>query len=284
VHAARPVASVPSALIEWEEIAARASDRPLVAFLDFDGTLSGLVDDPDDAVLASGMAAALDALAHRATVAVVSGRGADDVRARIGRPDVWVAGSHGFEILAPTGERHERPDAAAAATALAEAATRLEEVLAGVDGVLVERKHLGLSVHDRMVDAGHVDGVRRAAAEEAARHPELRVTHGKRVTELRPDVDWHKGEAVRWLLGRCAPADDPVALYVGDDTTDEDAFAALGPDDLTVVVEAGGPPDRPTVAQWRVADPGEVRELLSRLASIAGRGPSTSTEHHVHGS
>lgn len=278
------MASVPSALVEWDQIAARASDRALVAFLDFDGTLSGLVDDPDDAVLASGMAETLDDLARRATVAIVSGRGADDVRARVGRPDVWVAGSHGFEILSPSGERHERPEAAAAATALAEAATRLEQVLAAIDGVRVERKHLGLSVHDRMVDADHVDEVRRAAAEEAARHPELRVTHGKRVTELRPDVDWHKGEAVRWLLGRCDPVDQPVALYVGDDTTDEDAFAALGPEDLSVVVAAGGASDRPTVAQWRVTDPDEVRELLSRLASITGHGPSIATEHHVHGS
>lgn len=273
---------MPSALVEWDEISQRVAGRDLVAFLDFDGTLSPLVDDPLDAVLAPGMSDAIDRLARSGTVAVVSGRGADDVRVRVGRSDVWVAGSHGFEIVSPSGERHERPDAVAADAALAEAAVRLEGELAGVPGVRVERKHLGLSVHDRMVEAGRVDDVRRAAADEAARHPGLRVTHGKRVTELRPDVDWHKGTAVRWLLDRLA-APGSVALYVGDDTTDEDAFASLDPDDLTVVVAAGGAPDRQTVAEWRVSDPDEVRELLDRLALAATTSP-TREERRTDGS
>lgn len=263
------MATIPSALAGWSEIVERTSGREVIAFLDFDGTLSPLVDEPDDAALADGMAESLARLASRCTVAVVSGRGADDVAARLGRSDVWIAGSHGFEIVDPSGARHDHPDAGPAAAALDAAAGSLSAALADVEGVRVERKHLGLTVHDRMVTDAQVERVRAAALAEVERHPELRATHGKRVTELRPDVDWDKGAAVQWMLARLTDGDRPVApVYVGDDTTDEDAFTAIGPEGVSVVVAAGGPPERPSVAEWSVADPAEVRVLLWRLADL----------------
>ena len=273
------MATIPSALAGWPEIVERASGRELIAFLDFDGTLSPLVDEPDDAALADGMDESLALLASRCTVAVVSGRGADDVAARLGRSDVWIAGSHGFEIVDPSGARHDHPDAGPAAAALDSAARSLSAELADVEGVRVERKHLGLTVHDRMVADAQVARVRAAALAEVARHPELRATHGKRVTELRPDVDWDKGAAVQWLLARLVDGDRPATpVYVGDDTTDEDAFVALGAEGVSIVVVAGGAPDRPSVAEWSVADPAEVRVLLMRLADLA-----TPQERGAHG-
>ena len=277
----RPVSAIPSALSDWDAIADRLGGEHLIAFLDFDGTLSPLVDEPADAVLQAGAADALRVLTRRATVAVVSGRGADDVRDRVGLPGVWVAGSHGFEIVAPTGERHDHPEVGPAAEALDAAAHELEEEIGQIPGVRLERKHLGLTVHDRMVSDGDLASVRRAAQSAGDRHDALRITHGKRVIELRPDVDWDKGAAVQWLRRRLNPiAPQAAAVYIGDDTTDEDAFERLGPADVTVVVAAGDAPERASVAEWSVTDPTEVCDLLGRLATLtpASHTPEPPTD------
>lgn len=283
----RPVSSIPSALERWDTISARLAAAPPVVFLDFDGTLSPLVDEPSDAQLAPGMADALDRLGAACAVAIVSGRGADDVGARVGRTDVWIAGSHGFEIVSPDGSRHLHPDAGPADAALDEAAAALEVELDRIAGVRIERKRLGLTVHDRMVSDDDVTRVRDVALAEAGRHPELRVTRGKRVTELRPDIEWDKGAAVGWLLERLAD-DEVVPIYIGDDATDEDAFAAIAPGGVSIVVAEGDDdPDRPSIARWSVADPAEVRTLVARIADVAvssnPRNPATE-ERPTHGS
>lgn len=249
-----------------------AHRRPAI-FLDFDGTLSPIVDDPADAALLDGVAPLVARLARRADVAVVSGRGADDVRARVGVDGLHVAGSHGFEIIDPDGARHDHPDAAAAVPALEAVADRLRADVGAVPGVVIEPKRFGLTVHDRMVDDLDLPAVRAATDAVAADHPGLRTTHGKRVTELRPDVDWDKGRATLWLLDRLG-RDDVVAVYVGDDRTDEDAFAVLGDDAVTVVVARADEPGRRSGARFRVDDPGQVRTLLGRMAELA----ETTTE------
>jgi trehalose-phosphatase len=277
----RAVSTIHSALDHWDEVAALLSGRHQVVFLDFDGTLSPLVDEPDAAVLAPGIADAIDALARHATIAVISGRGADDVRARVGRDDIWIAGSHGFEIIGPDGERHAHPAAEVALEALDAAASALEAEIGTIRGVRIERKHLGLTVHDRMVADSDLGRVRRAADGEAARHDGVRVTHGKRVTELRPDVDWNKGRAVDWMIDRFERTDGVrnVPVYIGDDTTDEDAFVAIGERGVTIIVAAGGDEDRHTVASWSVEDPAQVRDVLDHLATIDDRRDPEHTSH-----
>ncbi|MGY6499465.1 MAG: trehalose-phosphatase [Acidimicrobiales bacterium] len=265
----RAVAGLDDAVDRWDVISTRLGDHPTVC-LDFDGTLSPLVDIPDAAALADGAAAVLDRLAPLCTLAIISGRGADDVAGRVGARRQYLAGSHGFEIVSPEGRRHDHPDAAATVAVLDEVQRDLTESLADVDGVVVERKRFGLTVHDRMVADHDLDRVR-AVASEAGRRPHLRVTHGKRVTELRPDVDWDKGRAVRWLIDQI-DADERTIVYVGDDTTDEDALRILGPRDVGVVVADGSHPDAVTAAEFRLDDPAAVVRWLDRLADQLARG------------
>lgn len=246
----------------------------MALFLDFDGTLSPIVEDPADAALLDGVGALVARLATRLPVAIVSGRGAEDVRGRVAVDAVHVAGSHGFEIIGPDGARHDHPDAAAAIPALTDVAARLQDEIGDVPGVIIEPKRFGLTVHDRMVADRDLDAVRAATEAAAAAHPELRITHGKRVTELRPAVDWDKGRAVEWLLARVG-TEHPVAIYIGDDRTDEDAFAVLDDDALTVMVASADDTTRRTGARFRVEDPGQVRTLLERLAELT----ETTTEH-----
>ena len=90
------------------------------------------------------------------------------------------------------------------------------------------------------------------------------MTGGKKIFELRPDIDWHKGKAVRWLI-EAAGLDpvDTLAIFIGDDVTDEDGFAEVRSRGVGVVV---GTEDRYTAAHLRVDDPDATRQLLDDLA------------------
>jgi trehalose 6-phosphate phosphatase len=105
--------------------------------------------------------------------------------------------------------------------------------------------------------------------EVLARHPRLRRSGGKKVFEVQPDIDWHKGRAVRWLLRALGLEGEGVLpVYVGDDLTDEDAFEALKGRGLAVVVR--GEVERPTAADYALEDVEEVRQLLELLIARAG--------------
>jgi trehalose-phosphatase len=184
-------------------------------------------------------------------------------------PELAYAGSHGFDIEGPASDGAPlRYRAAEDAEPLVAAATRaLEAELAGVPGAQVEPKRYSVAVHYRRVAPERAAEVEAAVDRELAGRPGLRKTHGKKVFELRPDLDWDKGRAVLWVL-RALGLDRPevAPVYVGDDVTDEDAFRALvgrSGDGLGVLV-AEEP--RPTAAHYRLRDPEEVRRFLESFA------------------
>jgi trehalose 6-phosphate phosphatase len=266
----------PSALASWPEIAARLAGRRLALFLDYDGTLSPIAARPELATLPPATRAALARLAARQPVAVLSGRGRADVAALVGLPEIYYAGSHGFDIAGPPpapGEpplRHEVGEGVP--ERVARAAERLRAELGGIAGLLVEPKRFSIAVHYRLADerelpriTAAVDRIVAAGAGGGAKG--WRRTAGKKVLELRPDVPWDKGRALLWLLGRLGlDAADVVPLYLGDDETDEDAFTALAARHGIGILVAEAP--RPTAATYRLRDPGEVQELLERLADL----------------
>ncbi|HXU64204.1 MAG TPA: trehalose-phosphatase, partial [Polyangia bacterium] len=172
--------------------------RPAV-FFDFDGTLSDIVDDPDAARPVAGATEALGKLAARCPVAVLSGRDLADVTNRLGVPGIWYAGSHGFELTAPDGTHHQNDAAAAAIPVLEEAAGQLRGRLGVIPGVVVEHKRFGVAVHYRNAERDRVGEVL-AAVRGAGRRDALRVTTGREVIELRPDLDWDKGKTLRWVI------------------------------------------------------------------------------------
>jgi alpha,alpha-trehalase len=109
----------------------------------------------------------------------------------------------------------------------------------------------------------------KAIGEIAARYPQLRLTGGKRVFELRPDIDWHKGTALRWLL-KALKLDGPdvVPMFLGDDETDEDAFIEVERDGVGIRV---GHDDAPTRARYMLRDTDEARRFLERMNGVLGR-------------
>jgi trehalose 6-phosphate phosphatase len=254
--------------------------RHPAVFFDFDGVLSDIVDDPDSARLTQGAADALTSLIARCPVAILSGRDLADVRQRISLPGIWYAGSHGFELTAPDGTHHQNAEAAASIPVLEQAAAELADQLGRIPGVMVEHKRFGVAVHYRKAARDRVGEVA-AAVRSAGQRIGLRVTTGREVIELRPNVDWDKGKTLRWVLDyiRDAQPGPLLPIYLGDDITDEDAFEAVRNDGIAVIVRHSDDGDRATAALFALDNPERVREFTERLArqlndsQVAADGP-----------
>lgn len=246
------------------------AERLLVA-LDFDGTLAPLVDRPEDARATNRARSAIERLAASddTRVAIVSGRALESLREVADPPHgTLLSGSHGVELQLDTGG--VTIDLRDAELAALERLTRiLEEVASGAEGAWVEWKPAGQALHTRRVAANVAADLQRVARERVEREiPELSLKSGKGVLEfsVRPS---DKGEALTRLRQHAGAS---AVFYVGDDVTDEDAFAALETDDVGVKVGQGR-----SLAAYRVRSPEDVAELLEHLADDrdTARGGST---------
>jgi trehalose-phosphatase len=257
-------ANLPSALDRFDEITSGWVERRPVVFLDYDGTLTPIVRHPREAILSTELRETLARLARLTTVAVISGRDLADIRGKVELPDIHYAGSHGFDIAGPAGENFVLEKGAEYLDALDQAGQVLEEKLAGLAGVWLERKKFALAVHYREAGEEVVLRLDQMIEELLADHAGLRKSGGKKIIELRPDIDWDKGRAIGWLLQRLGlDRPDILPLYLGDDLTDEDAFRALRENGLGIVVRDE---PRPTAALYGLDDPGQVRTFLDRTA------------------
>lgn len=283
------ISELPPALDSVEEIVDRLRQGRPAIFLDFDGTLAPITDDPSDTFIPPETRAAVEHLRSVCDVAVVSGRDLEDVRHLVGLEGIHYAGSHGFDVLEADGTRHRKasdfkPD-------LGRAAKALDRAMGGFDGAFLERKAFALAIHYRMLeDPGQEAAIEDAVDQVVADEPRLRKTGGKKIFEVRPDVEWHKGKAVALLAGFLSEGEgraegsgeaaaessageggpalesgDVVPLYLGDDLTDEDAFRAIAGHGVGIVVR-GEDDDRETAASYVLEQPGLVREFLERLA------------------
>ena len=264
----RRMSQLPDASEALDTLAAR---RPAV-FYDFDGTLSDIVNNPDAARPVAGAVEALRALTAQCPVAVLSGRDLADVTQRLGLPGIWYAGSHGFELTAPDGTHHQNDAAAAAIPVLERAAAELRDRLGSIPGIVVEHKRFGVAVHYRNAARDRVGEVA-AAVRAAGQRDGLRVTTGREVIELRPDMDWDKGKTLRWVIDhlREARSGGPlVPVYVGDDITDEDAFDAVRQEGIPILVRHNEDGDRATAALFALDSPARVAEFTDSLARRLG--------------
>ena len=223
----------------------------LLVLSDYDGTLTPITRDPTDAWLPPEVRSDLDVLAgsDRVRVGIVSGRQLDDLRTRVGLPDVIYAGCHGLEIHGPAiAFRNAAADARRGA--LNAVACDLRERVSSIPGVVVEPKGLAVAVHYRRAAPGSVG---RLEAE----------------LEILPRIDWDKGRcALRIRDYVASTARSPVTtLYLGDDATDELAFWAL--DGRAITARVGGGPI--SFAPNRLRDVEEVHRLLSGLAAEVQR-------------
>lgn len=257
----------------------RLSDRHVLLLTDYDGTLADIAPTPAEATLSESVRLELAALAafDDVTVGVVSGRRLDDVLERVGPAAEYGAGLHGLEMVGPESAFHHYA-LDSVESVIARLARDAARELQWCPGVLLENKKYALTCHVRLAPPDLGD---RALEEfEALAEPQLeartlKLLTGKQALELLPAVDWHKGRAAEWIRARVAPrVDRPVSIvYLGDDRTDEDAFTALGDEDVVI-----GVGDRPHthLIDWRLAGPPSVGRFFARLADYR-RGAAEET-------
>ena len=223
------------------DIAGLCASNLLVA-LDFDGTLAPIVDRPEDAAMRPSTRRLLAQVAQLFPCAVVSGRGEEDLRRRLGGVTVWYAvGNH---FLEQPEAREEQVKAWI---------LPLHEALSAVPGVRVENKGASLAVHYRQ--AAQHESAREQIAAAVARLERVRAIHGKEVVNLLPQGGPDKAAAVE-RLRRQLGCD--AVLYAGDDASDEDVFAL--PPVCGVKIGEGA-----TRAPHSLREQAEIDGLLERL-------------------
>lgn len=254
---------LPHAIENIHEIRNKIGNHQPVLFFDYDGTLAPIVKNPKDAILPERAKNILQRLASDFPVAIVSGRDRADVEEKVGLKNIYYAGSHGFDITGPDGMNMQYEGGLQAIPALDDAEKNLKKKLEGVEGARVERKKYAIAVHYRNVAEEEVPVVKSAVFEELNRQDKLKKGEGKMILELKPDIDWHKGRATRWLLKMLTKeGQESVPLFLGDDVTDEDALGEVAVDGIGILVGTHG--DK-TAATYRLENVGEVAEFLEHL-------------------
>jgi trehalose 6-phosphate phosphatase len=253
--------------VEAQVLRRIAAARHLFCFLDFDGTLAPIAPTPDAATPLPGTEDLLRHLARSpgVKIAVVTGRTVADIRTFVDVPGIYYVGIHGLEICLPNGSTDLSEGVAVVRTTLPSMKQQLEQAFNGRPGILIEDKGLALACHYRLAaraDAAFaLQTVDAVAQTYKRRGVKIAVTRGHEVVEIRPAYA-NKGKTVCRLLA--AQGGSPLAVYIGDDQTDEDAFVLLPADAITIRV--GEPPVR-TAARYRVDGPTEVQRFLRALVA-----------------
>lgn len=257
--------ALPHAIEQFNEISKTIGNRQPVLFLDYDGTLSPIVPNPEDAVLTEETKKVLQKLSQVIPVIVVSGRDRADVQSKVGL-DIIYAGSHGFDITGPNGLDMQYEGGANALGALDEAEQHLQKQLKDIAGCRVERKKYAIAVHYRNVADHEVQTVQDIVLAELEKHEQLKKGTGKKILELKPNIDWHKGRATTWLLSTLGvETDKQIPVFIGDDITDEDALEAIAEEGIGILVGLHG---EKTAASYRLQDTNEVAQFLNQLYDI----------------
>lgn len=235
-----------------------AGTEHLLIAMDFDGTISPLVDHAGDARPLPRSAAAFAELAAlpRTTTALISGRALASLRAVASPPDeTLLIGSHGAEAWLGPGSAPLTLDPEQLEI-LADVRSILESIVELAPGTLLEEKPAGVVLHTRLAEDDVAEDAVAAARAALQDRKDVYLKNGKRVLETSV-VHASKGEGVDFLRQATGAT---AVIFAGDDTTDEDALGRLGPDDVGIKVGLDF-----TQAQFRVEAPAHVAELLETL-------------------
>ena len=260
---------LPSALKSFKKIESQFKDKEVVLFFDYDGTVTPIVSHPKDANLSEMMRNTLIKLSNQCTLAVISGRGLNDIKSRVGIKGIYYSGSHGYETEGPSIKMEYEP-ALEFVKIFDQLEIELSKLLENVEGALVERKKFSIALHYRNVSEREVDLVEKAADEAVMKYPKIRKTYGKKVYELQPDLQWNKGKALEWLMEELhIEKRGSKIFYIGDDNTDEDAFRAIKTYGIGILV---GGHSRTTGAQYKLKNTDQTLHFLEILSSSIEKG------------
>lgn len=252
---------------EWESIQVKIQQaRNLFLLLDYDGTLTPIVSLPERALCPLAVKRVLEELRDLpgVHVAIISGRSLEDVQKKVGVSDIIYVGNHGLDIEYPDG-RHKDVLSRDRTTELRRITQNLQNSLKEIPGILFEEKGPILSVHYRSVHQELSKQIRPVIEEELHLWKgHWKMASGKMVLEIQPNIDFHKGKAVREIL-KTSSCRNLLSIYLGDDQTDEDAFRAIKSQGISVFI---GPGNLTSGADYFLRNPDEVREFLSKCLKV----------------
>ncbi|XP_008445346.1 probable trehalose-phosphate phosphatase D isoform X2 [Cucumis melo] len=236
---------LPSALNMFDQITTASKGKQIVMFLDYDGTLSPIVEDPDRAFMTNEMRAAVKNIATCFPTAIVTGRRRD-------KGNEAVLFQPASELLPMIEEVHKT----------------LSEITKSINGAKVENNKFCISVHFRCVDEKRWGALAEQVKSVVNQYPKLIMSLGRKVLEIRPAIKWDKGKALEFLLESLGftNSSDVLPVYIGDDRTDEDAFKVLQSKGLGFGILVSKFP-KETCASYSLQEPSEVEEFLCRLVN-----------------
>ncbi|XP_060203813.1 probable trehalose-phosphate phosphatase 2 [Lycium barbarum] len=276
----------PSALSSFQVMMSAAKGKHVAVFLDYDGTLSPIVNDPDRAFMSNRMRSAVGDVAKLYPTAIISGRSRQKVYGFVKLDEVFYAGSHGMDIMGPAIQASSYDGKYQSKTldkkgneltvfqpaqdflpSIEKMLNELEETTSEINGALVEDNRFCISVHYRHVLQEDFGLLEKKVQAVVAKYSGFHLTRGKKVMEIRPSIKWNKGDALLYLLETLGftNSSDVLPIYIGDDRTDEDAFKVLKSRGQGYPIIVSSNP-RETLASYSLRDPSEVLSFLIRLA------------------
>jgi trehalose 6-phosphate phosphatase len=251
----------------WNRTAQRIRSASHIAlFLDYDGTLTQIRQEPAAAVLSLEGELILRHLSSLTDIpiCIVTGRSMEDIRRLIPLDHMSFAANHGFHILHEAKE-WIHPDAVSIIQVFSRLTGVLRSRLEPFPKVYVENKQFTLTVHYRSVPSSQVRSLISLVINTIRSFDtSLIITRGKKVIEIRPSISWGKGDAVLQIMKTIKTPRRPVPLFIGDDATDEDVFRVLQSKGITMRVGK----NTSTLARYYVKDVEEVLRLLHLVIEL----------------
>lgn len=243
------------------------SAKKIVFFLDYDGTLTPIRKTPGLAKISKSTKNILKKLSRKpwSKVFIISGRSLKDVRSLINLGSLYYIGNHGMELRGP-GLSYINPSAKKFKSFIQKSCQILKKKV-HLRGIILENKIYTLSVHYRLLRKSKVQGFKKSFFEiikTLKKTNSIKITEGKKVLEVRPDINWDKGKSVSWVLKRIKPKNF-LPVCIGDDRTDEDAFRALGKKGISILVSRI---HRKTKAGYRLKSPKDTAKFLEFILKV----------------
>ncbi|MEM2955307.1 MAG: trehalose-phosphatase [Nitrososphaerales archaeon] len=248
----------------WSEIEALLrSNRRVYVLADYDGTLTPIVNYPDQAILNANNRDLLKSFTkdRRFVLAIITGRSLKEIINLVKIQGVYYIGNHGLEIKGPS-LNFIHPVAEKLSPKISKICKNLKVKFESINGVIVEDKGLTASIHYRMAPKRMIGEIKKAVKSMVRSHVDFEIRHGKMVFEIRPKVSWDKGDAALWLIQNLG--EDGIPVYIGDDKTDEDAFKKINWG-LTILVSSKR---RRSNARYYLKSPEDVHKFLHRLLNF----------------
>lgn len=257
-----------SALTHLAKIEKRIQKAKRLALMfDFDGTISPIVPKPEDAYLPAASRRLLKRLNSQWPVCIITGRSLAVIREKVGVPNFIYGASHGLEWSFGN-QRHERPVPRKVLAALARVRTFVRKLKARHPKLLLERRRFAVTFHYHLVPRAELprleEGLKQLFAFlYSARR--LKILWDKKTIDIVPNLQWTKGHIARHILVRLDKQKGlkHLSLYIGDASTDEDAFRALK-NGITIRVGK----KKGSAAKYYFKSRKQVDEFLSWLSSL----------------